>query len=495
VDTFLKPSDPSSRRLTTILQAAVVLVAVGYVLLYAGLALVRLRYPFELEWMEGSIVEHVRRAAAGEALYARPSIDFVAYLYPPFYYYVSALAATVTGMGFLPLRAVSLTASLGVFAVIYALIKRDTASPYTALIAVGLFAATYRASGAWLDTARVDSLFLLLLLAGVYLVRFGTSYRSIAIAGALFALSALTKQTAVVIVPSVILYLALVDRRQGLVLAGAFAATFGGATLILEAVYGRWYNFYVFRLPAEIQNVGHVTLGFWTTDILRPMGLGFALAVGYVITTLARKHDRRTLFYPIFGTTLILTSWITRTHSGAFDNVLIPAYAGIAMLSALAIHAIARESGGALAGYAQAMCLAQMALLAYNPTAQLPVPGDRAIGEQLVRAISQVPGDVYVPWHGYLNGLAGKRGFAHSQAVADVFRGGDEQTQQRLREDITRAVREQRFQWIIVDRVVDDWLKPELESKYVRDHEALEQDGFFPLTGAPTRPTWVYVRR
>ena len=212
-------------------------------------------------------------------------------------------------------------------------------------------------------------------------------------------------------------------------LAGAFAAIFGGATLILEAIYGSWYNFYVFRLPAEIQNVGHVTLAFWSTDILRPMGLGFALAVGYVVTTLARRPDRRTLFYPILGTTLILTSWITRTHSGAFDNVLIPAYAGIAMLSALAIHAIARESGGALAGYAQAMCLAQLALLAYNPIAQLPAPGDRAIGEQLVHAISQAPGDVYVPWHGYLNELAGKRGFAHSQAVADVFRGGDEPNQ------------------------------------------------------------------
>ena len=78
MDSFHKPVDPSSRRLTTILQAAVVLVAAGYVLLYVGLAFVRLRYPFELEWMEGSIVEHVRRAAAGEAIYARPSIDFVA---------------------------------------------------------------------------------------------------------------------------------------------------------------------------------------------------------------------------------------------------------------------------------------------------------------------------------------------------------------------------------------------------------------------------------
>ena len=48
----------------------------------------------------------------------------------------------------------------------------------------------------------MDSLFLLLLFAGIYLVRFGSSYRSIAIAGAFFALSALTKQTAVVIVPA-----------------------------------------------------------------------------------------------------------------------------------------------------------------------------------------------------------------------------------------------------------------------------------------------------
>jgi len=79
--------------------------------------------------------------------------------------------------------------------------------------------------------------------------------------------------------------------------------------------------------------------------------------------------------------------------------------------------------------------------------------------------------------------------------VSDVLRGGDEDTKRQLLDDITRAVVEQRFQWVVVDRFVDDWLQSVLETKYTRDHEALDMDAFYPVTGAPTRPTWVYVRR
>jgi len=44
---------------------------------------------------------------------------------------------------------------------------------------------------------------------------------------------------------------------------------------------------------------------------------------------------------------------------------------------------------------------------------------DRAVGEQLVQLIAATPGEVYVPRHPYLSELAGKRGFAQTQAGAD----------------------------------------------------------------------------
>ena len=90
-------------------------------------------------------------------------------MYPPLYYYVSAVVALASGIGFFPLRLVSFAASLGAFAIIFSLVRRETGSRAAGILAMGLFAATFREGGSWFDTARVHSLFLLLLLGGVYL--------------------------------------------------------------------------------------------------------------------------------------------------------------------------------------------------------------------------------------------------------------------------------------------------------------------------------------
>jgi len=89
------------------------LVAAVAIAVYVVLAVRRAAYPFQLEWLEGGAVEHVRRILQGRALYPAPSVDFVAYPYPPLYLLLSALVALVTGVGYLPLRLVSVAASLG----------------------------------------------------------------------------------------------------------------------------------------------------------------------------------------------------------------------------------------------------------------------------------------------------------------------------------------------------------------------------------------------
>ena len=481
--------------LTRALRVVIVTGALAYVVMYVGIALLRLRYPFELEWMEGSMVEHVSRVARGQRIYIPPSMDFVPYVYPPLYYYISAVVALASGIGFFPLRLVSFAASLGAFAIIFSLVRRETGSRAAGILAMGLFAATFREGGSWFDTARVDSLFLLLLLGGVYLVRFATSPPGLVAAGALLALSALTKQTALLLVPTLTIYALIDDRRKGLAFIGGFVAVFGALTLTLDALHDGWYRFYVFQLPAQIvQDLQRVAPRFWGNDILRPMPVAVALSLGYSLLMLGRLRDRRNLFYPLLGATLVAASWTTRLHSGAFNNVLIPAYAGLAILSALAFHEMAQGiTREAL--YAYTLYLVQLAIPFYSPREQVPTANDLALGHQLVEIVARAEGDVYLPWHSHIAAPAGKRSFAHSQAVADVFRAGDPETSRRLLDDISRAVRERRFQLIIVDRVMDLWLRPELEAHYVRVRPVFEVDGFYPLTGAPTRPEWIYMPR
>ncbi len=62
-------------RLTAVLRALVLAVSAAYIALYAILVCFRLRYPFELEWLEGASVDHVRTILANRPLYASPSLD------------------------------------------------------------------------------------------------------------------------------------------------------------------------------------------------------------------------------------------------------------------------------------------------------------------------------------------------------------------------------------------------------------------------------------
>ena len=135
--------------MTRPLRIGLALLAATYLALFLGVALGRLGYPYELEWMEGGMHEHVRRILAGEPIYARPSLEFTAYIYPPFYYLASAIGTKLIGAGLPALRMVSLLSALGIFGVIFLIVKRETRSIFPGLVSAGLFAACFRAGGAW----------------------------------------------------------------------------------------------------------------------------------------------------------------------------------------------------------------------------------------------------------------------------------------------------------------------------------------------------------
>jgi hypothetical protein len=123
------------------LDAVLGLVAALYLAAYVGVGLARIGYPYELEWFEGTSVDLVRRILAGQSIYVRPSIDFIPHIYTPLYFHVSAELAKWTGVGFFPLRLVSFVSSIGCFALLFALARRESGSAACGLFAAGFFAA------------------------------------------------------------------------------------------------------------------------------------------------------------------------------------------------------------------------------------------------------------------------------------------------------------------------------------------------------------------
>jgi signal transduction histidine kinase len=378
--------------------------------------------------------------------------------------------------------------------VLYALVKRETGSRRAGITAAGLFAATYQIGGAWLDLARVDSLFMLLTFAAMYLLRFGRSWQSWAWSGALFALAALTKQTAILIAGPMMLYAVITNWRRGLVLAVAFALIAGTATLLLDAVNRGWYVYYTVRLPAAIQDVGGIEANFWRQDMLAAMPVALAVTGAYLIAC-AFRRERPVLFYIVMTAALVGSSWTARIHLGAFDNVLIPAYAALSIVPALAVYNVPRfalDGGSALRNFATSLCLIQLVALVYDPRAHLPTAQHVELQRRLMQRLAETDGEVYVAQHAYFPLLAGKQSHAQSWAVTDIMRAGSPDDRDRLSQELHDAMATHRFKLIVLDRL-DTWLEQDLGRYYHRIGDAFERDGLWTLTGYRTRPRWVYV--
>ena len=193
------------------------------------------------------MVSHAARIMHGLPVYVSPSADFVPFFYTPGY------PALVAGLGWLigdvslPLaRSVSLAATCLTFALLFSVIKKEASSLY-ACIGIGIYAAMFRTNGAFYDLARPDALYLLLVLSGVVLVYRSSTWRGIAMAGVVFTLAFLTKQTSAVFVPPLILFLVWRKWQHALLFGcTCFGLTSLGVWALNHASDG-WFWTYIFQ--------------------------------------------------------------------------------------------------------------------------------------------------------------------------------------------------------------------------------------------------------
>jgi 4-amino-4-deoxy-L-arabinose transferase-like glycosyltransferase len=481
----------SGRRL---LQAALIAGALWYLGSYLVVALARIGYPYDLEWMEGGSLEHVARVLHGQVIYVPPSLEFTPYIYAPLYYYVAAVFAKLFGLRLLSLRMVSLAASLGVFALIALLVRLRTRSRLAALVAVGLFAALFQRSGAFFDLARVDSLALFLTLLPVWLLL--RSERHDLAAGALLAAAFFTKQSMLLIAAPVVLARAwsLRGPRRLQCLAAFFALAAGGTGLLHLYTHG-WSTYYLFTLPASHSWIAGSWIGYWRDDLFLTVPVAM-LALAFAIAGARRGVTAQPVELAVVLGCLV-ESWSSRMHSGAFSNVLMPIYACLAWQTGTVMGRLddsapvpfGRPIVRTLAPWA---CLLQLALLWFAPWKQVPTGADRAAGAALVARLAAVPGPVLVPFHPHLARLAGKATGAQEMALHDVLRGGNRPVADALADEIRRRLRAREFAAVIVDQ---DWWPAELTASYLPSQTLFtpESPVFWPRTGWPTRPRDWYV--
>src|SRR5437879_6104768 len=115
-----------------LLQSSVYAIGGLYTLLFLLTATMRLLYPFEVEWNEGAILDHALRVLDGKQIYSAPSLDFSAFIYTPFYYYLTAVVMKFGGVGLWSGRAISIAATLATTFFAGTIVKRETSSTFLA---------------------------------------------------------------------------------------------------------------------------------------------------------------------------------------------------------------------------------------------------------------------------------------------------------------------------------------------------------------------------
>ena len=407
--------------------------AVVAVFSFLTVALSRVAFPFALEWLEAGTYTHVARVLEGKPIYAAPSYEFIAMIYPPLYYYVAAPLAGLTGNIMLSIHLVSMGSALAAFLLLYGICRVRRLPRSLSFLAVGFAAASYKATGFWFDIGRVDMLFMALLLAAVLLVTLRPRREGVTgvAAGVALALAFATKQQAVVALPFLVFVLLLERRwKKALAFAGSAALLMALFVWGLAAASENWFLFYVFTLPgsapasaAWFADTWRILLwpAFWPLVALILLGVTLALLGNHRRDNLPRLVSLALLVLP-----LLIMSYLSLAKQWGYVNGFLPAAFGLALAGAEAVFyamqipLTPRWVRAVVLGLALALVWLQFGVSRYDPRTQIPSAANVTAGYQALDTINHAPAPIFAPTDSYLLDMIGQPMHFQASALSDI---------------------------------------------------------------------------
>jgi len=313
----------------------------------------------------------------------------------------------------------------------------------------------------------------------------------------MMGLAYLSKQTALLPLAALTLYgFFVLDGRRRFVLPAVSGPIVAGTTLLFSATTGGWYYFYTVRVPNG-HGLGQQQMlaAFWRDDIGPTLVPAVLLAAFYLARALRRSRGQPGpfVFYSTLLVSMVGAAWISRLRGGGWLNVLQPAHAILAILFGLSLREIEEAASSRpwwLALYAAPAL--QFWLMRYDPAFYIPTPRDVKDGQEFVAALKRIPGDVYVPMHGHLPTLAGKRVFAHDGYVLTALQSGLPEVVGTLVPEFQRALSEGRFAAVVID--YEDYRFMDVLKQHYRFAGGLP-GSFRPRVGPRGAPQRLYLRR
>jgi hypothetical protein len=227
-----------------------------------------LAYPYQLDNVEGYLLDEAVQLSRGQAIYT--PLDESPRLvgnYPPGYQALFALFVRIGAPSLFFGRALCLSAWIGILLSMFLISVRCGGQWLAALLCPLLFAATYACHN-WLAYARVDIPALFLSVAGLTLFLTEDSRGARRASLVFFVLGAMTKQTAMIAPAACAVFLFARDWRQGARFSLVFLGWVGGLTLLLTAWTRGQYVLHTIAYNVNTMNWGQLWK-FWIPHLNR----------------------------------------------------------------------------------------------------------------------------------------------------------------------------------------------------------------------------------
>lgn len=485
------------------LQSSVVLIAVAFVALFFYTALPRLRYPYDLDFIEDSMLMQSLRIAEGQPVYLPPNAEFNPHVYMPLFFWLGAFLFKVGGPSLPLLRCISFVATLATTLLVYWIALRESGLRWLAIACAGLFLGGYRINGFWYEVARVDPLFVMLMLGGFAFAFYaGISNWRLILSALLIALAAFTKQTGFIVAIGLFLYLLTKIKRS----AWIFLITFAALTVVPLFVMNRstngWFFYHIFYIgSADPLEIGRL-INFLTKELFGVMtGLSLltflTIILGIRQSGLKVLHEQPWLF--AIGLAVIISS-LGRMRVGGNLNNRMPAYALLCIAPAIWIPAL-RFSGETILKenhfpwrnwIAALLILLQFGMGRYEPKHFMPSSAMRKSGDRLLQQISSVEGPVLVMMHPYYALLAGKEPSSQIATIWYVRHRGE----LPIPNDFRSRIRNHYYSEIISDESFFE-TQPDfyqlLRTYYVPSKKLNSAEAPPTITGVIVRPKLIYL--
>lgn len=448
----------------------------GQFILLCQAMLSRIFYPYDLEWMEGGLLAHAQRIADGAGIYVDPSVDFIPFLYTPLYPGIMAMLSPLADIGYGVGRGISVLSILALCAIIV-VINRRNQTPETrhlgwigGLCSIGIIAAAYPFMEGWYDLVRADSLFMLMIVGGLFGVRCWSKSEGqaglakLGCAAALLGLSFFAKQTGVLFVAAGGMMVLAANWRRTPLYVGVTGTIGLGGTYLLNEVTNGWFWIYVykthqyhdFNMKRFYDSFGKILWQFPVMTIIIAIAAG-ALALTFALKRKFPSSASEFVFWlPIFVVSVVVgaVGWGTQF---AHFNAYMPAFIIGALCSGLAVSTLGgcieiwgqerRAVWRTLAGYGAPLALGIQLLLAWwTPKTFVPTAADREAGHELIRTLRAIEGEILIPYHPWYAHLADKPVRVHLMGLRDMTSGKVWPIR-----GLPEAIREQKFAAIIMD--------------------------------------------